>query len=200
MLQTDDAERAIFATQIKGRRAIIRQVKVDKRIPHPYRMFANVFSDQESKKFPPKRPWDHKIELKPGAPTMLISKTIKLSTMEQEELKKFVNEHLEQGTILSRTASATSSITSFKSKIPQVNPMIRLARDPEKQGARAKPSGDLVSHDQTSNRSPDSSRVLLRDKSQDSTRFGWARSLLINKWQTVGTVRNQRRHMILVIG
>jgi len=163
-------------------------------------MFANVFSDQESKKFPPKRPWDHKIELKPGAPTMLISKTIKLSTMEQEELKKFVNEHLEQGTILSRTASATSSITSFKSKIPQVNPMIRLARDPEKQGARAKPSGDLVSHDQTSNRSPDSSRVLLRDKSQDSTRFGWARSLLINKWQTVGTVRNQRRHMILVIG
>jgi len=58
-------------------------------------MFADVFSDQESKKFPPKRPWDHKIELKPGAPAMLISKTIKLSTTEQEELKKFVDGHLE---------------------------------------------------------------------------------------------------------
>jgi hypothetical protein len=62
-------------------------------------MFANVFSDQESKKFPPKRPWDHKIELKPGAPATLISKTIKLSTTEQEELKKFIDEHLERGTI-----------------------------------------------------------------------------------------------------
>jgi len=62
-------------------------------------MFADIFSDQESKKFPPKRPWDHKIELKPGAPTTLISKTIKLSMTEQEELKKFVDEHLERGTI-----------------------------------------------------------------------------------------------------
>jgi hypothetical protein len=58
-------------------------------------MFADVFSNQESKKFLPKRPWDHKIELKPGAPATLISKTIKLSTTEQEELKKFIDEHLE---------------------------------------------------------------------------------------------------------
>jgi hypothetical protein len=101
---------------------------------------------------------------------------------------------------LSWTQSATSSITSSKSKVPQANPMTRPARDPEKQGAHAKPSGDLVSRDQTSNRSPDSSRVLSCDKSRDSTRFGWARSPLINKWQTVGTVRNQRRHVTPVIG
>jgi hypothetical protein len=62
-------------------------------------MFADVFSDQESKKFPPKRPWDHKIELKLGTPATLISKTIKLLITEQEELKKFVDKHLEQGTI-----------------------------------------------------------------------------------------------------
>jgi hypothetical protein len=102
--------------------------------------------------------------------------------------------------ILSWTQSVTSSIISSKSKVPQVNPMIRPACDPEKQRAHAKPSDDLVSHDQTSNRSPDSSRVLSRDKSQDSTRFGWARSLLINKWQTMGTVCNQRRHVTPVIG
>ena len=54
VLRTDDAQKAIFATRVKGRKAIIRQAKVDERIPHPYRMFANVFSDQESKKFPPK--------------------------------------------------------------------------------------------------------------------------------------------------
>jgi hypothetical protein len=102
--------------------------------------------------------------------------------------------------ILSWMQSATSSITSSKLKVPQVNPVIRPARDPEKQGARAKPSGDLVSHDQTRNKSPDPSRVLTRDTSRDSIHFGWARSLLINKWQTVGTVCNQRRHVTLVIG
>jgi Chromo (CHRromatin Organisation MOdifier) domain len=98
--------------------------------------------------------------------------------------------------ILSRTQFATSSITSSKSKVPQVNPVIRPARDPEKQGARAKPSGDLVSRDQI----PDISRVLSRDKSRDATRFGWARSPLINQWQTVGTAHNQRRHVTPVIG
>jgi len=66
---------------------------------------------------------------------------------------------------VSWTQSATSSVTSFKSKVPQVNPMIRPARDPEKQGARAKPSGDLGSRDQTRNKSPDLSRVATRDKS-----------------------------------
>jgi hypothetical protein len=74
--------------------------------------------------------------------------------------------------ILLWTQSVTSSITSFKLKVPQVNPMIRPARDPEKQGAHAKPSGDLVSRDKTSNRSPDSSRVLSHNKSRDSTHFG----------------------------
>jgi hypothetical protein len=102
--------------------------------------------------------------------------------------------------LLSWMQSATSSITSSKSKVPQVNPVIRPARDPEKQGTRAKPSGDWVPRDQISNRSPDPSRVLSRDKSRDSTRFGWARSPLINKWQTVGTVHNQRRHVTPVIG
>ena len=93
--------------------------------------------------------------------------------------------------ILSWTQSVTSSIPSRKSKVPQVNPIIRLARDPKKQGARTKPSGDLTSHDQTRNKSPDPSHVTTRDKSQDSICFGQARSPLINKWQTVGMVCNQ---------
>jgi hypothetical protein len=62
-------------------------------------MFTDIFSDQELKKYPPKRLWDYKIELKPGAPATLISKTIKLSMMEQEELQKFIDKHLERGTI-----------------------------------------------------------------------------------------------------
>ena len=98
--------------------------------------------------------------------------------------------------ILLWTQSATSSITSYKSKVPLVNPVTRPARDPEKQGARVKPSGDLISRDQI----PDISRALSRDKSRDSTRFGRARSPLINQWQTVGTTHNQQRHVTPVIG
>jgi hypothetical protein len=67
--------------------------------------------------------------------------------------------------ILLWTQSITSSSPSSKSKVLQVNPVIRPARDPEKQGTRAKPSGDLVSHDQTRNKSPNISCALTYDKS-----------------------------------
>ena len=83
--------------------------------------------------------------------------------------------------ILSWMQSATSSITSSKLKVPQVNPVIRPTHDPKKQGTHAKPSGDLVSRDQTRNRSPDSLCAVTCDKSRDSIYFGWARSPLINK-------------------
>jgi len=68
--------------------------------------------------------------------------------------------------------SATSHSLSSKSKDPQVNPVIRLARDPEKQGARAKSSDDLITHDQTRNKLPNTSCVLTCDKSQDPIHFG----------------------------
>jgi len=123
VLWTDDADKAIFTTWVKGRKVIIRQAKVDKRIPHPYKMFADIFSNQESKKFPPKWPWDHKIELKPGAPMMLISKTIKLLTMEQEELKKFINKHLEWGTIQQSKSPYAASFFFIKKKNSKLRPV-----------------------------------------------------------------------------
>jgi hypothetical protein len=67
--------------------------------------------------------------------------------------------------ILSWMQSVTSCSPNSKMKVPQVNPVIRPAWDPKKQGARANLSGDLVSCNQTRNKSPDSSRVPTRDKS-----------------------------------
>jgi hypothetical protein len=93
--------------------------------------------------------------------------------------------------ILSWTESTTLSSQSSKSKFPQVSPVIRPARDPEKQGARAKPTGDLKPHDQVRGKSPDISRVMTRDQLRDPIHFGQARSPLINKWKTVGMVFNQ---------
>jgi hypothetical protein len=99
VLRSDDADQAIFSARTKGRKVVIKTIQVDERIPYQYKMFADVFSNEESKKLPPSRLWDHKIELKPGAPSTLISHTIKLSVAEQQELKKFIDEHLERGTI-----------------------------------------------------------------------------------------------------
>jgi len=68
-------------------------------IPPQYYKHAQVFDDQESKKFPPPRSWDHAIKLKEEAPTTLISQNIRLSQTELEELRKFIKEHLQRRTI-----------------------------------------------------------------------------------------------------
>jgi len=68
-------------------------------VPPQYRKHSCIFNDQESKKFPPKRSWDHAIKLKPRAPATLISRNIRLSQLELEELQKFLKEHVERGTI-----------------------------------------------------------------------------------------------------
>jgi RNase H-like domain found in reverse transcriptase/Reverse transcriptase (RNA-dependent DNA polymerase)/Chromo (CHRromatin Organisation MOdifier) domain len=62
-------------------------------------VFERVFSEEASHEFPPSRPWDHAIDLKPGAPAALPGKLIPLSQTELGVLRKFVKEHLTRGTI-----------------------------------------------------------------------------------------------------
>jgi hypothetical protein len=68
-------------------------------IPPQYCMYSRVFLEEVSHEFPPSRPWDHAIELKPGAPAALPRKLIPLSQMEQQELHTFIKEHTTRGTI-----------------------------------------------------------------------------------------------------
>jgi len=123
VLRTDNADKAIFTTRIRGKKATIRRIEVDERILKQYQTFADIFSDKESKKFPLKRPWDHKIELKPGAPATLISKTIKLSTSEQQELQTFIDEHLERGTIERSKSPYAASFFFIKKKNGKLRPV-----------------------------------------------------------------------------
>src|SRR5579863_7842346 len=51
-------------------------------IPKPYCQYTRVFSKTASHEFPPARLWDHAIELKPGAPSALPAKLIRLSQPE----------------------------------------------------------------------------------------------------------------------
>src|SRR5216683_6066172 len=47
VLRSDDADKAIFATRIKGKKVVIRRTKIDERVPHQYRAYMDVFSDEE---------------------------------------------------------------------------------------------------------------------------------------------------------
>jgi hypothetical protein len=68
-------------------------------VPEEYCRHAFVFSEAESKQFPPPREWDHAIELKPGHPENMPGKVYALTQPEQEALATFLQEHLDKGYI-----------------------------------------------------------------------------------------------------
>jgi hypothetical protein len=78
ILRASDATKARFVPQ-QGitRRAIL--TKSTLQIPPQYKDFVDVFTPRKGAGMPPLRPWDHEIELKPGAPATLRSKLIRLS-------------------------------------------------------------------------------------------------------------------------
>src|SRR5712671_6626319 len=92
-------------------------------IPLQFRWYAKVFSDEESKKFPLERPWDHAIDLKDGAPATLISRNICLSQVEQEELKEFLKEHLARGTIWPSKSPYAAAFFFIKKKNGKLRPI-----------------------------------------------------------------------------
>jgi hypothetical protein len=68
-------------------------------VPTEYHKFGQVFSEEESQRFPGPRPWDHAIELVPDAPETLDCKTYPLAHGQQELLDQFIDEHLKKGYI-----------------------------------------------------------------------------------------------------
>jgi hypothetical protein len=62
-------------------------------LPTEYQQFAKVFSEKASERFPPSRPYDHAIELKPDAPATLPAKAIRLPTDELVAAKKFIDDN-----------------------------------------------------------------------------------------------------------
>jgi Reverse transcriptase (RNA-dependent DNA polymerase) len=92
-------------------------------IPMQYWMYSRVFLEEASHEFPPSRPWDHVIELKPGAPAVLPSKLIPLSKVEQIELQSFVKEHTARGTIRPSKSPYKSRFFYIKKKDGKLRPV-----------------------------------------------------------------------------
>jgi hypothetical protein len=86
-------------------------------------MYSRVFSKEASHKFPPSRPWDHAIELKPGMPATLPGKLIPLSQAELVELRSFVKEHTARGMIRPSKSPYKSRFFYIKKKDGKLRPV-----------------------------------------------------------------------------
>jgi Reverse transcriptase (RNA-dependent DNA polymerase) len=92
-------------------------------IPAAYQRHHKVFSEEASHQFPEPRIWDHAIELKPNAPSTLPSKIYPLTQLEQEELKKFITEHLQKGYIRPSKSPYAAPFFFIKKKDGKLQPV-----------------------------------------------------------------------------
>src|SRR3954464_4555467 len=67
-------------------------------LTHYHNFIKDVFSKESFDELPPRKPWDHMIELTPGSQP-INCKIYPLSTEEQEQLDEFLKENLELGRI-----------------------------------------------------------------------------------------------------
>ena len=65
-------------------------------VPKCYHRFEHIFTQEAFNEMPPNRPWDHAIELLPGAEVM-DSKIYPLNLEEQKQLDVFLEENLPYG-------------------------------------------------------------------------------------------------------
>ncbi len=78
-------------------------------VPREYHKFVKVFSEEESKRYPPKRAWDHVIEFKKDAPEAIDCKVYPMNQIEDEAVQKFINDELEKGYIRESKSPYASS-------------------------------------------------------------------------------------------
>jgi hypothetical protein len=92
-------------------------------IPPHFQRFTKVFSEEASHQYPPAQLWDQAIELQDSAPALLPGRLIKLSQPEQEELCKFLKEHLDRGTIRPSKSRYMASFFFIKKKDGKLRPI-----------------------------------------------------------------------------
>ncbi|GLB39276.1 putative retrotransposable element tf2 155 kda protein type 1-like [Lyophyllum shimeji] len=84
--------------------------------------FGSVFSKETFDELPPRRPWDHAIELKEGS-SPFTSKIYPLSRDEQKQLDEFIEEHLRSGRIRPSKSPIASPFFFVKKKDGSLRPV-----------------------------------------------------------------------------
>ncbi len=92
-------------------------------VPEEYLQHARVFSEEATQYFPPKRPWDHAIELKPETSDIIDCKIYPLTQAEDQALVAFLDEQLKKGYIRLSKSPYTSPFFFIKKKDGKLRPI-----------------------------------------------------------------------------
>ena len=84
-------------------------------VPEEYHEYLDVFDEEKANRYLESRPWDHKIEMKPGF-KLKSFKTYNLTQEEQSELDKFLKENLDKGYIKPSESPMASPFFFVKKK------------------------------------------------------------------------------------
>jgi len=92
-------------------------------VPKEYQQFAKIFSKEDSKRYPPKRAWDHAIEFKKDAPEAIDCKVYPMNRIEDEAVKQFLHNELEKGYIRESKSPYASSFFFVRKKDGKLRPV-----------------------------------------------------------------------------
>ncbi len=92
-------------------------------VPAEYQQFAKVFSEEESKRYPPKRAWDHAIEFKKDTLDAIDCKVYPMNRIEDDAVRKFLQDKLEKGYIRESKSPYASSFFFVRKKDGKMRPV-----------------------------------------------------------------------------
>ena len=93
------------------------------KIPEEYQRHHKVFSEEQSQQLPCHSVWDHAIKLLPRALNSLPGQLLPLNLEEKAEIHKFVQEHLNRGTICISKSPYAANFFFIKKKDGKLRPV-----------------------------------------------------------------------------
>src|SRR6266404_4905771 len=101
----------------------VEQYTTKIKVPEKYQQHVRVFSEEATQRFPPKRPWDHAIELKLETPDVIDCKIYPLTQTEDQALVAFLDEQLKKGYIRPSKSPYVSPFFFIKKKDGKLRPV-----------------------------------------------------------------------------
>jgi hypothetical protein len=92
-------------------------------LPLEYQRHTHIFSDEEAQRFPPSRPWDHAINLKPDTPDTINCKVYPLAPARKLALRKWIDDEEAKGYIRKSQSPITSSWFEIAKKMGDPRPV-----------------------------------------------------------------------------
>ena len=95
----EEVNKVTFAQQMALKAHNPDKVLTLETLPEEFKRYTKVFSEEEAKKFPPSRPWDHRIKLKENAPDCINGKVYPLPPAHTKALDEWIDQNLDKGYI-----------------------------------------------------------------------------------------------------